>query len=394
MESPQQNQGGTEQIEGEISLLDVISFLEDAWKKLVISALAGAVIGFGFWFLLGSYRAEIILNNSGGTDLVSWRSLQKSLPSLAEQMLGESKVPDDQKRMYQTLSSDEWWKKNTKATYAMSKAETKELASTAGLELAGTSIIGFVLIASDLTKQGAIDRVLQAKNFLLQGASYLAIRNLLNSQESHLINAAANISKKVNSTQVELGYQQERLKSLEALAKRFPSEQKTISQIVDIKDSGAKYLPLSTQIIAANTDINASKEALERLKDAQTQMAVLKNWVEQAVPLVANNYDGLVLSKQLLAQETILRASIDPTDLNSLGFVDDLRSILLGINAKYAKGFESNTKPVVEKKGMLKSTAGGLAAAFFLMLIVLLCQRVLVSIKRAGAGSGISRLEG
>ena len=371
--------------DSEISLLDIVNFLQESWKKLVIAALAGAVIGFSFWFFLGSYKAELTLINSGGTNLVGWRSMQKTLPNLAEQMLNESAVSKGQEKLFRTLSSNEWWKKNTFATYGMSKAETKELASTVGLESAGTTITSFTIYASDVTKQVAIDKILEVKNFLLQGGSYLAIRSLLNAQESQLISADADISKKINATQVELGYQQERLRSLEALAKRFPSEQKTISQVVDPKDSGAKYLPLSTQIIAANTDINSSKEALERLKDAEAQAVVLKTWVKQAKPLVHNNFDGLNIIEQLLTQETILRASINPADLKSLRFVDDLRSILLDINVRYTKGFESNTAPVAEKKGMLKSAVGGLALAFFLMLTLLLGQRVWASIKIGGA---------
>ncbi|MEI6756000.1 MAG: hypothetical protein WCK80_03255, partial [bacterium] len=163
-------------------------------------------------------------------------------------------------------SNPDWWQKNALPTYGMSKADTKDLASTAGLESAGTTIVSLTLTAGGSAKDKAIENARGAKVFLLQGASYLAIRAMFRAQESQLMSADADISRKINVTQVELAYQQERLKSLEALAKRFPGDQKTVSQVVDPKDSGAKYLPLSTQIIAANTDINANKETLERLK--------------------------------------------------------------------------------------------------------------------------------
>ena len=368
--------------EGEISLLDIVNFVSKSWKKLATAALAGAVIGLSYWFFFGSYKAELVLMNNGGMDLVGWRSLQKTLPNLADQILDESKAPEGQEALYRTLNNPDWWLKNAVATYGMSKAESKDLASTAGLESAGSSIVSLTLTVSASTKQRAIENVQGVKSFLLQGASYLAIRSLINAQESQLISADADISKKINSTQVELSYQQERLKSLETLAKRFPSEQKTISQVVDPKDSGAKYLPLSTQIIAINTDINGSKEALERFKDAQAQTAVLKTWVQQAVPLVGNSFDGLKITKQLLEQEAALRASIDPADIKSLIFLDSLRSTLLSIDVRYTKGFEMNTAPIASKNGMIKWTVGGLAAAFFLMLMVLLGQKVWMGIKR------------
>ena len=373
--------------ETEISLLDIVNFLTGAWKKLAIAAVVGAILGFSNWSFLGNYNAELVLNNNGGTDLVGWRSLQKTLPNLADQIIDESKVPQGQESLYRTLSNADWWQKNTLATYGMSKADTKDLASTAGLEAAGTSIVSLTITAGGSTKGKAIDNARGAKNFLLQGASYLAIKSLFSAQEAQLMSADADLAKKINNTQVELGYQQERLKSLESLAKRFPNEQKTISQVVDPKDSGAKYMPISTQIIAANTDINASKEYLERLKDAQAEMVILRTWVKQVSPLMnGESYDGIALTKKLLEQESQLRATLNPSDPKSLVFVDGLRSTLLANDVRFSKGFEMNTAPTSSgKKGMIKTTAGGLAGAFFLMLLVLLGQRVWASIKNGGA---------
>ena len=371
--------------EAEISLIDIVNFLQSAWKKLVIAAVVGAALGLGGWFFLASYQAEIVLVNNGGADLVGLRSLQKSLPHLADQIIDESKVPQGQESLYRTLANPDWWQKNLLPTYGMSKADTKDLASITGLESAGTSIVSLTITAGGSAKDKSIDNALGAKNFLLQGAAYLAVKSLLSSQEATLTGADADIAKKMNATQVELGYQQERLKSLEALARRFPNESKVISQVVDPKDSGAKYMPISTQIIAANTDINASKESLERLKDAQAQTQVLRAWVKQAAPFVEGSYDGLVVIKQFLEQESQLRATLDLKDPKSLAFVDGLRSTLISMNVRFTKGLEMNTAPVSTKKGMIKTTAGGLAAALFLMLLVLLGQRVWQSVKSGGA---------
>ena len=368
--------------ESEISLSDIVDFLQESWKKLAIAAFAGALLGLAGWFFLGSYKAEIVLINSGGTDLVGWRYLQKSLPNLADQIIDEGGVPQGQESLYRTLSSADWWQKNALANYGMSKADTKDLASVAGLEAAGTSIVSITLTAGGSTRAKAIDNTRGAKNFLLQGASYLAIKSFLSGQESQLISVDTDLAKKINNAQVELAYQQKRLKSLEALAKRFPDEQKTISQVVDLKDSGAKYMPLSIQIIAANTDINSSKESLERLKDAQAQMAILRSWVKQVSPIInGSNFDGITLTKTLLEQEALLRATLNTNDPKSMVFMDGLRSTLLSNDVRFSKGFEMNTAPTASKKGMIKSTASGLAGLLFLMLLALLGQRVWLNVK-------------
>ena len=374
--------------ETEISLLDIVNFLQESWKKLVIAAVVGALLGFGNWYFLGSYNAELVLSNNGGTDLVGWRSLQKTLPNLADQIIDESKAPEGKEALYRTLANADWWQKNALLVYGMSKADTKDLASTAGLEAAGTSIVSLTITAGGSTKDKAIDNARDAKNFLLQGASYLAIRSLFSAQEAQLTIADADIAKKMNATQVELTYQLERLKSLESLAKRFPNDSKVISQVVDPKDSGAKYMPISTQIIAANTDINGSKEALERLKDAQAQMAILRIWVKQVSSIMNSSYDGIVLTKKLLEEEAQLRTNLGASDPKALVFVDDLRSKLLANDVRFSKGFEMNTAPTSSgKKGMIKSTAGGLAGAFFLMLLALLGQRVWTHLKSGGVKS-------
>lgn len=370
--------------ENEISLLDIVNFVQESWKKLVIAAIVGGALGLAGWFLLGSYQAELVLNNNGGTDLVSLRSLQKSLPNLANQIIDESKVPQGQESLFRTLSNADWWAKNVVATYGMSKADTKDLASTAGLESAGASIVSLTMTAGGSTRDKALDNVRTAKDFLLQGASYLALKSIFNAQESKVISSDAEIAKKMNAAQVELEYQQERLKSLELLAKRFSGEQKSVSQVVDPKDSGAKYMPISTQIIAANTDINATKETLERLKDARQQMTILKTWVTQISQLMGSTYDGAALNQQLLEQERQLRSTISPSDTKSQVFLDDLRSSLLANSVRFSKGFEMNTSPNAVKKGMIKTTVTGLFAAFFLMLLVLLGQRVWINVKSGG----------
>jgi len=372
------------EFEAEISLLDIVNFVQRAWKKLAIAAVVGAILGFSNWYFLGSYNAELVLNNNGGTELVGWRSLQKTLPNLADQILNEGKAPEGQESLYRTLANADWWQKNALPVYGMSKAATKDLASTAGLEAAGTTIVILTITAGGATKDKAIENARGAKNFLLQGASYLAIRSLFSAQEAQLTIADADIAKQMNATQVELTYQLERLKSLESLAKRFPNDSKVISQVVDPKDSGAKYRPISTQIIAANTDINGSKEALERLKDAQAQMATLRIWVKQVSPLMNSSYDGIVLTKKLLEQEAQLRTNLGASDPKALVFVDDLRSKLLANDVRFSKGFEMNTAPTATKKGMIKNTAGGLAGAFLLMLLVLLGQQVWTHLKSEG----------
>jgi hypothetical protein len=377
----------------EISLLDIVTFLQESWKKLAIAAVMGAVLGLAGWFFLGNYQAEYVLlnnnnnnNNSYALDLVSWKTIQKSLPNLAAQIEEEGKAPENQATLYKTLANEQWWQKNAVPSYAISKADTKDLASISkDLDLASTTILSLTIKADGSSKGKAIENVRAAAIFLRTGSAYLQLRSILNSYETEAISTVADLQKRITTAEIEMGYQVQRAKALEDLHKRFPGGNNTSNQVVDPKDSGAKYLPLATQIIAVNNDINQSKESLQRLRDRLTQIALIKTFLEEAVPLAEKTFDGIILGDELLAIETKLRAKLPKDDIKQQEVFDQLRTQLLFIKSRFTKSLDANTAPIAKKNGMIKITAGGLAGAFFLMLLVLLGQRVGFSIKNSGA---------
>lgn len=187
-----------------------------------------------------------------------------------------------------------------------------------------------------------------------------------------------------------MGYQQQRAKSLEELYKRYPNNSSAGQQVVDPKESAAKYLSITTQIIAANNDINQSKELLKRLEDRLVQLALTKSFLDEALPKIETTFDGLVLDKELLAIEAMLRTKIGKDDPKQQEILDQIRSQLLMIQARFTKGLEANTAPTSSgKKGVVKSTAGGLAGGFFLALLLILGQRVWSSLKSNTKSSSV-----
>lgn len=391
----------TENQESEISLFDIVTFIQESWIKLIIAAVVGGILGFANWNFLGSYQAEyVLLNNANissntntssyALDLVSWKTIQKSLPNLAAQIEDEGKAPEGQARLYRVLANDQWWQKNVVPNYAISKADTKDLAAISkDLDTASTTILSLTLKSDGSTTERAVENVRAVAKFLRTGSAYLQIRNILNSYESETISMVADLQKRITSTEIEMGYQVQRAKSLEELYKRFPGGASGGNQVVDPKDSGAKYLPLATQIIAANNDINQFKETLQRYKDRLAQIALMKTFVDQAIPLAEQTYDGLILDEQLLEVEASMRAKLAKEDIMQQEALDQLRGQLLVVKARFTKGLEGNTAPTASKKGMIKTTAGGLAGAFFLMLFLLLGQKVWVSIKGSQKSGGV-----
>lgn len=380
--------------ESEISLLDIVNFLIDSWKKLAIAGAIGAVLGISGWFFLANFQAEYVLvnniikdkNNSYALDLISWKAIQKSLPNLAAQIEDEGMAPMGKSQLYKSLASEQWWQKNVIPSFAISKADTKDLAAISkDLDLASTTILSFTIKADGSTKKKAIENVRAAAAFLRTGSAYLELRSILNSYEIETISAVADLQKRITAAEIEMGYQVARAKSLEDLHKRFPSGANASNQVVDPKDSGAKYLPLATQIIAINNDINQSKEDLMRLRNRLTQIALIKIFLEEAGPLTVKTFNGVILSDDLLTIEERLRSKLPKDDFKQQEVFDLLRTQLLSVKSRYTKSLDSNTAPISTKKGMIKAAAGGLALAFFVMLIVLLSRQIWRNIKSGSA---------
>jgi capsular polysaccharide biosynthesis protein len=50
--------------EAEISLQDILNFLAQSWKKLLVASILGTVGGFVVWYFFIGFTAEINLVNS------------------------------------------------------------------------------------------------------------------------------------------------------------------------------------------------------------------------------------------------------------------------------------------------------------------------------------------
>jgi hypothetical protein len=249
------------------------------------------------------------------------------------------------------------------------------------LDSAATRILSFTINAGGQTKESALNHVRLASQFFRSGGAYLQLKTLLNGYESETIGTAAEIQNKLTQTQVDQRYYQERIKTLEDLLKRFPNRSSINMQLIDSKEGGSKYLPVENQLIAANNDLNQSKEVVSRLNDRLVQIKLMKQFLDQAIPLSENQTDGILLTRSLLTIEEKLRKDLAADDLKGRLALDQLRAQLLTIEARFVKGLEAGTAPIAKKTGMLKTTAAGIAIAGFLMLALLLGRKLLRNLK-------------
>lgn len=348
----------------EISLLDVLEFLVAHIRPIVLGAAGGLLLAVLGWVGLVQYKAQVILTNQGAISFVGWKTLSKTLPMLADQVLEAGKVPSAEEDQMRRMSQPQWWSKNVQPTLSLSKADTKELAAMSKqmTEAGGDNILNFVVSATAGSRPAAEQDVAVAARFMQQGVAFFSLQSLVSGYETTVLNSESDLARRIVQTQIELKYQQERVRNLERLRERFPGNAGAVSQqVVDLADSNAKYMPISTQLVAVQSDINQHQEQLKRMEDQLARTRVLGAFVADAKPLVAKEFNGLALADQLLAIEKNLRKTFDTTDINAQQALNSLQADIVGIKTFFSKGLEARLAPSVGKAtGIVAPAAAGL----------------------------------
>jgi hypothetical protein len=296
---------------------------------------------------------------------------------------------------YSEMENYTYWQKNFTPNYALTKQESKEFTSLSKvLDEESTRITSINLSATARRKSQVISNIDVLENFIRTGSSYILLKKLMNSYENEYFKKIIDTEKELNTTKIELEYLQKQAKNLELLLKRFPNNPSTSVQVVDLKkipgknpqeleaeDNGAKYLPITTQIIATNTDINNNNEKMERLAEQKLRLEIIKQVLDESNSFMNSSFDGIELSKKLLQILEKIQQKIPPEDLKAKQQVLIFKASFNELKTKFDQGLYSSISPNVTKKGMLKSPLIGFVLAFFAMFIFLIFKKVLDNLK-------------
>lgn len=377
--------------DGGIDLAQVVDFASENWKKAVAGAVAGALIGAGGWAVLGNYQAESVLVNNGALNFIGWRGLQKNLPLLAFQMLERKQVRPEDEATFKQMTDAKWWSKNVVPTYSLTKGDTKDLASISKdlQESGGTNILNLVVTAKGGSKESAVTHVTTATQFIKQGSAYLSIKNLVQGWDYQILNTEAALAKKITDTEVDLRYLKQRASNLESMRARFPSNvSASTQQLVDLKDSSAKFMPISTQLVAVNNDINSANESLERMQNELLQTKVMAEFVKQAKPIVEQSADGLQVVDQLLAVSQALRATMPASDVNAQQQLNSIDADLVGVRTNFQRSLDADLIPQVTRPGAMQPVVGGFAGGGLLALLAVLGRKGLAATRARAQAKG------
>jgi hypothetical protein len=315
------------------------------------------------------------LVNYAGLDIPSVKYLQSALPKLEQENQLKNKDKDSK-----FLASEKFWEKAIKPNVLVTKADSKELLDASALNAAGSKISSITIIDKAPSKETAVKKVEQIKSFFIDGSTLIAIRDLVRGYELKVISLDSNNKKKVASAEVELDYLQKRIKNLNELKNQYPSTGGSSGQVVDAKDSGAKYLPITTQIIAATTDANNLKESLARYKDEEQQNIIFKLFVEKAKPLLEQGRDGATLGGDLLAICEQIEKGVNGSI--QLIAIEEIKVALSTIQTNRVYGLKQVGDVDISNPSYMKFSGAGLFGGIFIGLLLAISIKVTRKIKR------------
>jgi hypothetical protein len=250
------------------------------------------------------------------------------------------------------------------------KADGKDLLDPSSLKSAGSNIASLQFTAKGPSIALAESRIKEMTKAFINGTAYIGLLDLLRGFELKDVVADSNLNKKIGSAEVELVYVERRIQNLMILKTQYPSVASAPLQVVDAKDSGAKYLPISTQIVAATNDANSIRESLARYRDEEKQLPIYTQFIEKAKPLIENGKKNGNLVDSLLEVASQIEKNTQGT-VEKLA-IEDIRVALTSIKTNKDFGLRQAGTIAITPPPYLKNTAIGLVAGLFLGFLLAL----------------------
>jgi hypothetical protein len=371
--------------EDEVSLRDMLATLLDNWKVWTLGGLLGLAVGVVAWFAQG-YKGELAAVTRPGTlNFVTWSALSSGLPAFAEIYSERGETPE-RSMLLGRLAEPNWWKTNVSPVYAFSKGDVKDLASVSKevLDAGATNVQRLQVRISGSNRQQLIDDMLFIERFIRQGAAYLTFKSLINRYEIDVFQKPATLRQEIAKNESELKFLSQRRETLETLRKKYPdasTASSMIPQVLDPKDSGAKYFPISTQLVALSSDINFLLESNLRASERLVELEFVSQFVEKAKPLLGSDQSSQDLMKSLALIMDDLRKRVDPANLSAVLAIRTIDRDIEEGAARTENLFEGQPYIYVTRPKLSLALALGLIGGLLLGMLFVFVKPTLVGLR-------------
>jgi hypothetical protein len=354
----------------EISLADIVVYLINNLKWIIGSGALGLVIATVTFFVNASTVTTTYIVNDAGIDIPFLKRIQQQILSSVKNEANN--FPN--LGIYRQIESEKWWTDNLKPTFPMNKNEVKDFGET---KLEISRITGFTLTNKNASElESSQDADLTIKVFK-NAFAFIRLNDLIQSYKQSIEVNLAGIDQRRVQIEVELVYLKKRMGYIETLKLKFPQAQSQIgNQILDPKESASKYLPLNTQLIALQLEINTLNEQLEKSRDEiailETKKDVLKDLQKMSaagqkpIDMINQEFEKLTRLIELESNSP----NVEKRNLLALrAALADIASIQNTVNfglSRTSARVDEKSSPMLVPLGLIAGLFGGLLFAFAL----------------------------
>ena len=364
--------------DGEIRFCDLVAQLRSGWKVLGGGVLLGLVVGAVIWSFQGYKGVMTTSVRPGVLNVVSWNALVAGFPGLADEKINATTGNAAVAPILQSLSIPAWWKANTYPVYMLSKSDVKDLAgiSKEDLNEASKNIQRIVVKTAGKSRDDVRKMALFIEEFIRRGALCIELKSKINSYEHKVDQRPGELLRLIAVTEKEIPFLERRVAALESLRRSYPDQKGvSVAQVMDPKDSVAKFLPLSTQIVAAKSDLNEAQERLTRARSELAEIEVLRKFTDKALGILGSSSDGFVIELALKAELRELSKTIDANDRGGQVVLSAIQSDLDTAMVNRGKLFEGSPQIFVSRPRLLLSLGLGSAMGLLLGVVVVFMRQ-------------------
>jgi len=365
----------------------VLQFFLIYYRYLLIGAFGGVLLGLAVSFGFQSYEIRLVLPNVFKAEVTNYRELLLDWTNRAQEIARQkSLAPADEVR-YRSFASQQWWNRHVTPLYAVNKVDLKDRVGT--VDSKGSGILALELKLSEQNISAGTEDIFHFRHFIYSAYAYKQTHNLIKSYEQESLSSIATIDKDTNLNEIKLADTKRKISHLEELQKRYPSSGVVNNQVIEsrdsaAKDSAAKYLPITTQLIATKNDLFAINERLSQVRERKKQIKLIEQFLSEAKPILMQEQDGLKLITRLLEAVANLRKALSSNDLYLNSALDLIQGELLNIQTLLLPSFNDPPAPtIISTLHISKSIALGFLGGSFLALLICLGLYFWPSFKRA-----------
>lgn len=285
------------------STVDFLAGIARRWRWIVAPMLLGAFLAAALAMVRPKYEAAAFYYTPGWAlaDLKRFRSEFGSADVLRAYLREASPKDGDGARLLEVRALDpRFWETSLRPLFPMTRRDAKEVFEGTK-EREPASILGLNLDVAGGNPAAARSAVLLFGEYLTQNFLLTSLQNWVAERQAAGTAELLKVENQVLQTRYSIAQTRQRVAELRDLQTRYPESQRMEArQVVSADAASARYLAPIAQVVALESSVAESNEALRRMERRAIQLKLESEFFNRAAAESKSTLLGWTLLERLL----------------------------------------------------------------------------------------------